>query len=226
MHDGAIPFATCEAASAPDAAGPRLERQLRMLERLAEFGLDIAEALAGQARHGAPKVTDADVALAYGRVSRAVRQAILLQSRLVDDDQVRAAAAEKALADARGRANQAAAEPEERVKCRVSRILARVIAAGHDDEDEIDRLVGEADERLDDDGLIGDVLTRPVSEIVADICRDLGLDPDWTRLAEEAWAKEELGSGEAGWPLAGLSSSPLPLDGGRELRADPVGHPP
>ena len=89
-------------------------------------------------------------------------------------------------------------------KGRISRIMERVVKAGHDDAEAVERLTGEADDRLDDDGLIGDVLARPVSEIVALICKDLGLDPDWTRLAEEAWARDEIDSGAAGAPFAPL----------------------
>ena len=61
-----------------------------------------------------------------------------------------------------------------------------------DDEDRLDDLVHETAERLDDDDIFGDVLTRPVGELVSLICRDLGLEPDWARLGEEAWAKEEF----------------------------------
>jgi len=35
----------------------------------------------------------------------------------------------------------------------------------------------------------------PVSEIIAHICRDLRLEPDWPQLAEEAWAQDEIASG-------------------------------
>jgi hypothetical protein len=66
----------------------------------------------------------------------------------------------------------------------------------------------EASERLDRDDVYGDLLARPVSELVALICRDLGLDPDWPVLADEAWAREEMADGAPGWPLAGLGNPP------------------
>ncbi|MDB5459102.1 MAG: hypothetical protein JWO72_843, partial [Caulobacteraceae bacterium] len=68
---------------------------------------------------------------------------------------------------------------------------------------------------LDDEDLYGDVLARPFSEVVADICRDLGLDPDWSRLAQEPWARAEIDSGQAGGPLAALPA------GGAEARPPP-----
>ena len=46
------------------------------------------------------------------------------------------------------------------------------------------------------------MLSRPISELIALICQDLGLAPDWPQLAEEAWAKAEIASGAAGAPLA------------------------
>jgi len=45
------------------------------------------------------------------------------------------------------------------------------------------------------------VLTRPVGELIALICRDLGLSPDWSLLAEEAWAQAEIAGGEAQSPF-------------------------
>jgi hypothetical protein len=66
----------------------------------------------------------------------------------------------------------------------------------------VERLEGEAVERLERDDIYKDILSRPLSEIVADLCRDLGLSPDWSRLAEQDWAKEEIEDGKVGWPLA------------------------
>lgn len=176
-----------------------LDGQLRLLGRLGEVGLEIAVAAEAEARR--PEADLGDVARAYARVSRAVRQAVLLQAKLIKEVKAREAAAGQALADAAARAAEARAEQEHVRKCRVGRIIERIAEAGHDDRERVDRLVDEADERLDDGGLIGDVLDRPVSEIVAQICQDLGLDPDWTRLADEAWAQQELAAGAVGWPL-------------------------
>src|SRR5207244_1785388 len=86
-------------------------------------------------------------------------------------------------------------------KARVRRILDRVIEAEIGDEAEGGRLAAEARERLEHDDIYGDVLARPVGEIIALICRDLGLSPDWSRLAEEAWAQEEIARGQAQSPF-------------------------
>jgi hypothetical protein len=153
MRDAAAPAEPESPASVPDAPDPLLDRQLQMLGDLAEIGLEIARALESQAKRTGPVVAEGDIALAYGRVARAVRQAILLQSRLVEDFKARAAAADRTLADARSAAEEALAEREHIRKCRIGSIVERVAEASHDDEEEIDRLVREADERLDDEGL-------------------------------------------------------------------------
>ena len=59
----------------------------------------------------------------------------------------------------------------------------------------------EAREWLNDDTLVGD-LNRPYSEIIADICRDLGIEPDWAVLSQEAWARGRVARGRPGAPLA------------------------
>ncbi|MEI9889794.1 MAG: hypothetical protein WDN45_03395 [Caulobacteraceae bacterium] len=55
------------------------------LDRLGDLGLELAEALVAQAKGTGPQVVEGDVALAYDRVARAVRMAVMLQSRLIAD---------------------------------------------------------------------------------------------------------------------------------------------
>ncbi len=70
-----------------DASGDRahLDRQLAKLDRLGDLGLELAEALVAQAKGAGPQVVEGDAALAYDRVARAVRMAVMLQSRLIAD---------------------------------------------------------------------------------------------------------------------------------------------
>jgi len=197
------------AAGAPDAAAvePRalIERQLRLLGELAELGLNIARAVERQATGGATceatsqatgaaQVVTGDVSLAYARVARAVRLTVALQSALMRDLQALDEVTERHLKGGRSNAAQ-------RRKARVRRILDRVIEAEVADAAEGERLAGEARERLEHDDIYGDVLSKPVGEIVALVCRDLGLSPDWSRLAQEAWAQEEIAGGQAGSPF-------------------------
>jgi len=192
------------AAVASDAVAvePRalIERQLRLLGELAELGLNIARAVERQACEatsqatGAAQVVTGDVWLAYARVARAVRLTVALQSALMRDLQALDEVTERHLKGGRSNAAQ-------RRKARVRRILDRVIEAEVADAAEGERLAGEARERLEHDDIYGDVLSKPVGEIVALVCRDLGLSPDWSRLAQEAWAQEEIAGGQAGSPF-------------------------
>ena len=185
----------CDAGD-EDWARPMLERQLALLGRLAEAGLEIAVAIERQVKSGEPFDGQA-VALAYARVSRAVRLTVMLQSKLIGELQ-----RQKTFADTIASAMDAELRSLEQAgKKRLVGIVERVACTERDDPDAVERLLAEAAERLDRDDLYGDVLTRPISEIVADICRDLGLDPDWANLAQEAWAQEAIADGEAGAPL-------------------------
>jgi hypothetical protein len=137
---------------APDAADPALaDRRLAMVERLAEIGMAMAEALRRQVTEpGAPRVFAGDVGLAFSRIARAVRLTILLAQRL--EDGLPAVDG----ADARAEADDAEAEPAERLDEREGE------GPGCERSERGDR---EADERV--------WLTRPISALAAQICRDL-----------------------------------------------------
>jgi hypothetical protein len=207
MTGAAIRETNDQAVGEADWARPLFERQIEGLGRLAEAGLEVALAIEQLAKAVTAEtgVTTADVApalAAFARVARAVRLTFMLQSKLIkqlqDWDSHRAYLASSAAWQAeRERGKQA-----DQRKAQVERIVERVAKGDRDDADEVERLVDETRERLDQDDIYGDVLSRPVSELVAMICRDLGLGPDWTRLAKEAWARDEMACGEAGWPLA------------------------
>lgn len=189
-------------------AREQAQAQLALLGELAEIGLEVARAVERRAKEATPDEDLNGLAMAYARVARAVRLTIMLQSNLLE-----ASRRSSDRADIRGRPSAAvSADPAYRRKARVERIVERIAEAEHDDEAVVDRLVVEAQERLDDEDLHGAVLERPLGELVALICRDLGLSPDWGRLAGEAWAREEIVSGAEGSPFI----SPLRLDGGGE----------
>ena len=200
------PSDPAEASSADGASWSRatLDQQLALLGKLAEHGLRMSAALAASAETSA-KDRPAELALAYSRVSRAVRMSIALQSKLIADFE----AFRKEAARADSLAAAAAKTPHPSRRSDAYRIVGRVICAEAEDQETVDRQCREAQERLGDPTLCD--LSRPFSEIVADICRDLGLDPDWDALSEEAWARAEIRSGRPGEPLR----TPSPLQGGR-----------
>jgi hypothetical protein len=156
------------ALDATEADPPRalVEAQLRMLTRLAEIGMEIAEVAGLQAKASLDgAVPSVDPGLTYARVARAVRMTIALQSRLLKE----LPALNRALVEARRR--------------RVRRLVDQAIEAEHDDADEIERLSDEALEHLRDPDDLAELLNRPIHEVVALICKDLGLSPDWAMSA-------------------------------------------
>jgi len=204
MSASAATLSELPATSAPtEWARPMVERQLQVLGRLAEAGLEIAVALEAQAK-GGEVVAQGDIAMAYNRVARAVRQTIMLQSKLIEALQEQEAA----------RAGRKAA-----AKAGAARILRGVIEedAG-DDRERAERLGAEAAERLEHEDF-ADLTARPFGEVVAGVCRDLGLSPDGLALAEACFAAEaalHAGPGEAlSAPLApeGVEVQWLPLAG-------------
>jgi hypothetical protein len=161
-----------------------LDRQLQVLGRLAEAGLEIAVALEAQAqgkRTGGQAVVQGDVAMAYNRVARAVRQTLMLQSKLIETLQEREM----------GRAAHKAA-----ARASAARIVRGVIDDDRtNDTEQAERLATEAAERLREEDF-SDLLARPFGEAVAGIVRDLGLSPDWLTLAEDCAAAEAVLAGK------------------------------
>ncbi len=194
--------------TADPLSSARLDRQLDKLDRLADLGLEIVQALAAQAKGTGPQVVEGDVALAYERLARGVRMAVMLQSRLTED--------------ARG-ARETAADPAAARKDAVARVVKRVAEAdGRLDGFQMSWARREARERLEHDDIYGQVMSQPVSDLVAAICRDLGLTPDWARLAAEAWAQDEIDSGEIGGPLQDLLDSPPETESAQAAPLDSI----
>lgn len=193
---------------APHWARPLYERQIAMARQLAEAGLAMALAVKEKTESltqegGVEPGVLEGMSRAYGRMARAVRLSLMLQDRLIKD----------LIAFDRKVAHDAAWDHSVQTGARkdlAGQVIARVIARQYDDSETVERLIEETAERLDSEDLYGAVLSRPVSELVAMICRDLDLDPDWPRLACEAWARDEAASGAVGWPLerAPVNSTP------------------
>ncbi|OYX31267.1 MAG: hypothetical protein B7Y99_10350 [Caulobacterales bacterium 32-69-10] len=161
----------------PAPAAPRtlIERQMAKLERLSEIGMEIAEAAGQRARalaEGDPTdTTDAAAAepgLSFARAARAVRLTIALQSRLV----------EALAALDRGEALARVGEASRR-RNRIQRLVEDAAEAEGCDAEEVERLSSEVWERLDEQD-DADLLDAPIEQVVARICRDLGLSPELT----------------------------------------------
>jgi hypothetical protein len=179
-----------EAARPDHWSKPRMMRQLDRLERLAEIGMAMAETLAAQ---------EAPDALAFDRVARAVRLTGALESLLIAQIDARDDGREIAgpqAAGAKGCANDDDDAVQDGEVLRL-RWLDPVAERDNDRRDRGDR------ERIDRDPF-ADLLQLPVAEVIAHICRDLGLDSDAVR--------RELDSGRTDIALARLLAQPPPPD--------------
>jgi hypothetical protein len=209
-------FATDESDTLDNWERALLDRQLEALGRLADMGMAMAAAITGRATAEEPG-SGADLnhaAMDFARVSRAVRMTFALQSRLIAEFK------------GGGVGRGAAGEPDDGPidvfwrddivdhevvqKRQVRGIVERLAEAASLDGEAVERLVCEAGERLEDDRLYRDLATRPLGEIVALVCKDLGLEPDWALIADDYWAKAEIDRSARGSPYAGWKARQAP----------------
>jgi hypothetical protein len=168
--------------SAPSAAD-RAARQMAMLRELAELGMELARALGAQAlaelspadeTPDAPKVTTADPVLMFTRVARAVRQTVALEMRIGRADDSDQAEDDRALA----RYEQISR------KTLVQEIATEAIR-GQVEDHKCGRLLDRLEARIDMERREADDFSfLPISVLVTRICRDLGVEPDWSLWAE------------------------------------------
>lgn len=211
------PLSEAPATDAPSRAEALahglVETRLALLGRLAEAGVEIAEQLQKQAKgETEAAVAQGDIGLCYARVARAVRLSLALQSRLVEDLKALEDDASRRAVEVEAQRDERRAGLEDARRARVQTVIARVIEAEHSDSDTVEALLEDSAERLDDGDRFDALLTRPFSEIIDLICRDIGVTPDWSRLSQEGWAQAELDSDAPGAPLAalGLPRPPRP----------------
>ncbi len=192
-----------ETTAQADAWRPAMVRQIEMLGEMAEAGFDMVMAMRrlalatmdepAQGDGAKPAIDVEALGLAFSRVSRAVRMTLALQAKAIEDIR----------AFDRGDAPKPkpAASPADVRRQRVKGVVDRAILAEHGAGREFEQMSRFAERLLEDENLCDDILSRPMSELVDMICRDLGLKPDWTLFAEETWAQREVESGEVGKPL-------------------------
>ena len=196
--DGPGSCARCESE-----AGQFSQWRIRMMELAAESALAMLR-----------KITDdtvtertepqADGGLAYSRISKALRQALLLHAKFEEDSyktsQERAAeaAARQAREAQRAAAIQAGAKAHQKrqVEQAVKQAMDAELAA--DEKFDYGGCYGELLERLDDYDDYSDFGRKPVSETVEGICKVLGLTFDPALWEDEPWAIEEAKAKSAG----------------------------
>ena len=171
--------------------------QVAVLQELAEIGMQIVRAVRDEVLGPADPETSArpsllgkgDPALTYSRFAKAVRQTLALQVRVAEGLET-ARAEEK-----RRRANEAQLElqhREEDVREYVAQAIAAEAERGDASEKEAERLLDALDERIEE-GRYDDLLPdAPFPELIAHICADLGVSPDWRLWKDHDWGAEFL----------------------------------
>ena len=191
--------------------------KLPMLRELAELGMDMARdvrarAVAEPKPEPAPdqpamadepaKADDKTDALAraFARLSRSVRMTLALHTKLIED--YRRSGEERA-AERTRRAVAARDAHRDNQMDKVKRVAeATIDAETGEDWNEREDLLDALSERLKDFDDYADLGNRSIGEIIARICRDLGLTPDWQRWVDASWAKQEMVEKPAGSPYA------------------------
>jgi hypothetical protein len=151
-----------------------------MLRELAGIGMDLARVVQRQALAAPEPDKRDDAALAYARIARAVRQTVALYDRLRQGEAATPAAPRRAWTPPAPGAWRVPAEPRapaEREPCDADE------APESDDED----LLADLHEDLAAPSTAAELAGRTRGEIVAGICRDLGLPPERALRDEEAW---------------------------------------
>ncbi|MDR3509189.1 MAG: hypothetical protein P4L64_14945 [Caulobacteraceae bacterium] len=201
-----------------DTPAPSVELaawQARVLKELTEIGMSIArgmerrvladraaEIAAVERNQPLPARDGFDPGLAYARISKAVRLNLTLMTRLADEQVERdrghaEALAKRRKAEAERRAFEAERPWRERREAVFDAVDERIEARGRERE----AVWKDLNERLDDEEDLDDFLTRPLGEMVALICKDLGVafDPaDWVE--DEHGAKSPLHPASQGPP--------------------------
>jgi len=225
-----------QAAAPSDPEGERAERLLRVLERLTELGMVLAERLvarvtADETAEGAAPIDAGEVGAAFAKISRGVRMTVMLEAKLAKERRLRLDGLEAAheaklqalrearLTKARARAEAEEDERSDKHSAAIREGVRDVIRAERPEGFERERLFDRLEDlwkiefETDPDGfrsLYIDVggETAPISKQIAAHCRALGLKPDWDLWKDSVWALEEAENGEPGSPYAGRGTGP------------------
>jgi hypothetical protein len=190
-------------------ADPCTERRMAVLRELADVAMAVVRDVARRALDpDAPNDAVCNLSLAYTRLARAVRQTIALEARMANE------AADETRRAVRARGAQ--------TKRDARRLVKRVIAESYDDEDDAEDLLDELDERLldEDDTNFGDT---PIGEIVARICRDLGVKFDAELWADELPPRDAAQAADARPGPAEPAAQPAVPDPDAWLKDPPAG---
>jgi hypothetical protein len=213
--------ADADADASPEAPPSLVEAQLHLLGQLAEAGLRIAEALKREATGEAPRTMPLSaIALAFSRVSRAVRLSVMLSAKLsADAVRARAEAAphpQAALTDEAPSLQDIEASSDSETVAAADDAAERADLAEESEQESADtaeRAEREGAERLDrpDREDFRHLLVLPPAEVIDIIRRDLGLPPDWPAQNSALPYSPPLRSGGGGAAQRALGHAPSVL---------------
>jgi hypothetical protein len=83
----------------------------------------------------------------------------------------------------------------------VNALVTEAIAAEVGDESVAREMRAELRERLTECDRFGPLMLKPLREVVAKICDDIGLAPDWSRWEGEGWSVDYVPPRGPDWPL-------------------------
>ncbi len=180
----------------------KAERNARMLGALAEAALELALDIQASALAAEDNAEKADLAMAFHRVSRAVRQSLMLDARLERDH----ARFERELRDETERQVRGARDAR---RAHVRAAVERAIRLEYE-EDEADELVEDLEARLDLERYAPDFGRDPVEAHIERLRADLGLPSDAEGAASVEFSDLDR-PGAPPWPGGG----PPPRGGDR-----------
>jgi hypothetical protein len=206
-----------------DLSVARAEHRLRLLEELAEIGMELARALKPgpeadeKADKTAAEAPAKDPAAVFAPLSRAIRLTLALEARTDQDLRDLKAGVSRARKEARAKAAHDCGAREQQVRALVLNVAERECES----LEAFDELEEALQERLDYDEAYDEAGQRPVRQTVERLCKDLGLTPDWSRWAGEGWAYEETPTRPrfspfhqpSPRPILGDEAAPAPMSG-------------
>ena len=188
------------AMAATQAAVERGERHLRVLARLTEIGMNLAEALgdlaearievakkAARNEDAAPAPFEDSTTTAFNKIAQTVRRTVALEAKLAAGVK---AGREGLIAERAGRRADLEKDHKSAKDQAILYGFHDAYAGSTPDaeyEEQVERLMGDVEEYLGDADEFRGYLDRPVGETVARLCAALGLDTDACALDGESW---------------------------------------
>jgi len=199
-----------DAESLAAAEVVRANKRIAYLDEIADLAMELAraqqrkalaqlEAAPEDAGEGAPRERDA--AAGFLGAARAVRVTLLLQARLqagLNTRRVELGQEHKARKFSEGIAS---AQENSAQADAMADIVADVIETEAGDRADVLRLAQQGREAVWDGWYEAEFDEKPVSAVVAQVCKDLGIPVDWSRWEDEDWAIEEAEDGVEGSPF-------------------------